>query len=175
MHLGARGFVHAELIDPETAAPLPLADGASGELVLTHLRHRAAPLVRFRTRDHVVVRTSPCPCGRTGPRIRCVGRTDDMLIVRGVNVFPSAIREVVAGFAPAVSGSVAVRPQTDGVKQEPPLPVAVELAAGAEADEALAAAIRSRLREALLVQTRVELVPWGALGRSEYKTTLVHR
>ena len=68
MHLGARGFVHAELIDPATAEPLALEDGATGELVLTHLRHRAAPLLRFRTRDHVAVRTGPCPCGRTGPR-----------------------------------------------------------------------------------------------------------
>ena len=60
MHLGARGFVHAELIDPETGAAVELEDGAEGELVLTHLRHRAAPLLRFRTRDHVVVRTCPC-------------------------------------------------------------------------------------------------------------------
>ena len=110
MHLGARGFVHAELIDPETGAARALDDGASGELVLTHLRHRAAPLLRFRTRDHVEVRTSPCACGRTGPRVRCVGRTDDMLIVRGVNVFPSAVREVVAGFAPRVSGHILVVP-----------------------------------------------------------------
>ena len=123
MHLGARGFVHPELIDPDTGAAVPLEDGAEGELVLTHLRHRAAPLLRFRTRDHVVVRVSPCPCGRTGPRVRCVGRTDDMLIVRGVNVFPSAIREVVGGFRPRVSGHVAVRPGAPGVQQEPPLPV----------------------------------------------------
>ena len=96
MHLGARGFVHAELIDPETAVAVELRDGAAGELVLTHLRHRAAPLLRFRTRDHVEVRWNPCLCGRTSPRVRCVGRTDDMLIVRGVNVFPSAVREVVS-------------------------------------------------------------------------------
>ena len=108
MHLGAEGFVHLELIDPRTGEALPLEDGAEGELVLTHLRHRAAPLLRFRTRDHVRVATSPCRCGRTGPRIRCVGRTDDMLIVRGVNVFPSAVREVVGAFAPQVSGHVLV-------------------------------------------------------------------
>src|SRR5215213_3759438 len=110
MHLGARGFVHAELIDPETGAALPWEDGATGELVLTHLRHRAAPLVRFRTRDHVRVWATRCACGRTSPRVRCIGRTDDMLIVRGVNVFPSAVREVVAAFAPAVSGQILVRP-----------------------------------------------------------------
>jgi phenylacetate-CoA ligase len=173
MHLGARGFVHVELIDPDTGEALELQDGASGELVLTHLRHRAAPLLRFRTRDHVVVRTSPCRCGRTGPRLRCVGRTDDMLIVRGVNVFPSAIREVVSGFAPRVSGNVLVKPRTAGVKQEPPLPVAVELERDATAGDGLAEAIRERLRAVLVVQTHIELVPWGSLQRSEYKSKLV--
>jgi phenylacetate-CoA ligase len=175
MHLGARGFVHPELIDPETGAALEWEDGATGELVLTHLRHRAAPLLRFRTRDHVRVWTSRCACGRTSPRIRCIGRTDDMLIVRGVNVFPSAVREVVAAFAPAVSGHILVRPPAPGVKQEPPLPVVVELARDAPADGALADAIRERLRNVLVVQTRVELVPWGTLGRSEYKSKLVER
>jgi phenylacetate-CoA ligase len=175
MHLGARDFVHPELIDPASGEALELEDGAAGELVLTHLRHEAAPLLRFRTRDHVEVRTSPCPCGRTGPRVRCVGRTDDMLIVRGVNVFPSAIREVVSGFAPGVSGNVVVRPQSPGVKQEPPLPVSVELAREATDDPLLAQAIRERIRAVLVVQTQVELVPWGSLQRSEYKSTLVER
>jgi phenylacetate-CoA ligase len=173
MHLGARGFVHAELIDPETGAALEMADGTSGELVLTHLRHRVAPLLRFRTRDHVSVRTSPCPCGRTGPRIRCVGRTDDMLIVRGVNVFPSAVREVVGAFAPAVSGHIEVRPGSAGVKQDPPLPVAVELARESAAEPSLAHSISERIRAVLLVQAHVELVPFGTLERSEYKSRLV--
>jgi len=175
MHLGARGFVHVELIDPETTESLPLEDGVSGELVLTHLRHRAAPLLRFRTRDHVVVRMGTCACGRTGPRIRCVGRTDDMLIVRGVNVFPSAVREVVSEFAPAVSGNILVRPRSVGVKQEPPVPVAVELAQNGGDDGSLAAAIRERLRSVLVVQMDVELVPWGTLQRSEYKSRLIER
>jgi phenylacetate-CoA ligase len=175
MHLGARGFVHAELIDPDSEQPLGLEDGASGELVLSHLRHRAAPLLRFRTRDHVQVRMGPCGCGRTGPRVRCIGRTDDMLIVRGVNVFPSAVREVVGAFAPHVSGHVLVRPRTAGVKQEPPLPVRVELARDATPDDSLAEAIRERLRSVLVVQTSVELVPWGSLERSEYKSRLVQQ
>ena len=175
MHLGARGFVHPELIDAGSGEALELDDGAAGELVLTHLRHQAAPLLRFRTRDHVEVWTSPCPCGRTGPRVRCVGRTDDMLIVRGVNVFPSAVREVVSGFAPDVSGNVLVRPQGPGVKQEPPLPVSVELARDASDDPLLAQAIRERIRAVLVVQTQVELVPWGSLQRSEYKSKLLER
>ncbi len=175
MHLGARGFVHPELIDPGTGDVLSMDDDATGELVLTHLQHRAAPLLRFRTRDHVLVRTSPCPCGRTGPRVRCVGRTDEMLIVRGVNVFPSAVREVVGAFAPAVSGHILVKPQSAGVKQDPPLPVVVELAQGVAGDDTLAEAIREKLRNVLVVQTRVDLVPWGTLGRSEYKSKLVER
>jgi phenylacetate-CoA ligase len=173
MHLGARGFVHPELIDPDTGAAVDMDDGASGELVLTHLQHRAAPLLRFRTRDHVLVRTSPCTCGRTGPRVRCIGRTDDMLIVRGVNVFPSAVREVVSAFAPRVSGHILVRPQIPGVKQDPPLPVSVELSPDVTADDALAQEIRDRLRSLLVVQTRIDLVPWGSLVRSEYKSKLV--
>jgi phenylacetate-CoA ligase len=175
MHLGARGFVHAELIEPESGAALELEDGATGELVLTHLRHRAAPLLRFRTRDHVRVRTTPCACGRTSPRVRCIGRTDDMLIVRGVNVFPSAVREVVSGFAPEVSGQILLKPRTRGARQDPPLPVSVELSRDATARQALAKAIRERLREALVVQTSVDLVPWGSLQRSEYKSKLVER
>ena len=175
MHLGARGFVHPELIDAETGAAIELTDGATGELVLTHLRHRAAPLLRFRTRDHVQMRTTPCSCGRTSPRVRCIGRTDDMLIVRGVNVFPSAIREVVSAFAPAVSGNILVRPAQAGVKQEPPLPVSVELFRDGSASDELADAIRERIRNLLVVQTHVELVPFGSLARSEYKSKLVEQ
>jgi len=175
MHLGARGFVHSELIDPETGASVALEDGATGELVLTHLQHRAAPLLRFRTGDHVRVWTSPCRCGRTSPRVRCIGRSDDMLIVRGVNVFPSAVREVVSAFTPDVSGHILVKPQAPGVKQEPPLPVSVELGRGARPDPELAEAIREKLRSRLIVQTRVDLVPWGSLRRSEYKSKLVER
>lgn len=175
MHLGGRGLVHAELIDPDSGEALPLAEGARGELVYTHLLHQAAPLLRFRSRDHVEIWTEPCPCGRTAPRVRCIGRTDDMLIVRGVNVFPTAVREVVSQFAPAVSGMIVVRPRQNGVKQDPPLPVVVELAEGGEAKQELADRIRTRVREALLVTTDIELAPWGTLPRSEYKSKLVDR
>jgi phenylacetate-CoA ligase len=173
MHLGARGLVHAELVDPVSGDVVELDDGARGELVLSHLQHRAAPLLRFRTRDHVHVRMADCGCGRTGPRVRCIGRTDDMLIVRGVNLFPSAVREVVGEFLPRVSGNIRVRPRTAGVKQDPPLPVAVELARDMPAADGLADEIRDRLRSVLVVQTSVDLVPWGSLERSEYKSKLV--
>jgi len=78
-------------------------------------------------------------------------------------------------FAPDVSGYVLVRPEAPGVNQDPPLPVAVELAEGRAADAMLAEAIRERIRDVLVVQTRVELVPWGTLRRREYKSHLVQR
>src|SRR5258708_4747178 len=90
MHFSGEGIVHVELIDPDTEKTLEFKDGASGELVYTHLRREAAPLLRFRSRDHVRVWVSPCSCGRTSLPVRCLGRTYDMLLVRGVNVVPSA-------------------------------------------------------------------------------------
>jgi phenylacetate-CoA ligase len=96
-----------------------------------------------------------------------------MLIVRGVNVFPSALREVVNTFAPEVSGHILVRPRSTGVKQEPPLPVSVELAPDRESTDRLSEAIGTKLREELTVRAEIELVPFGALSRSEYKSTLV--
>lgn len=173
MHFGGAGFVHPELIDPETGEAIPFEDGARGELVYTHLRQEAAPLLRFRSRDHVEVWTGLCACGRTSLRMRCIGRTDDMLIVRGVNVFPTAIREIVNEFSPDVSGVILIRPQAKGVKQEPPLPVDVELGRGAAAQPGLAERIESRLRDKLVARLKVQLVPFGALPRSEYKSKLV--
>ena len=103
-----------------------LATAPRANSSLTHLVNRSAPLLRFRTRDHVRLGVGRCACGRTAPRVRCIGRTDDMLIVRGVNVFPSAVREVVNQFAPEVTGVIMIRPRSAGVRQEPPLPVSVE-------------------------------------------------
>ena len=172
MHFSGRGFVHFELIDPVSGAALPIADGATGELVLTHLVNRSTPLLRFRTRDHIRLSVGACSCGRTAPRVRCIGRTDDMLIVRGVNVFPSAVREVVNEFAPDVTGVIMIRPRAAGVRQEPPLPVAVETAPGAKL-EGLAHRIRARVRDKLVVTTEITLAAAGSLPRSEYKSKLV--
>jgi phenylacetate-CoA ligase len=173
MHFSGRGFVHFELIDPDSGVPLPVEDGAEGELVYTHLQHRAAPLLRFRSRDHVRMSVGRCACGRTAPRVRCIGRTDDMLIVRGVNLFPSAVREVVNTFRPDVSGVISIRPMAKGVKQMPPLPVIVELAEGRPAMPELADRIRQQIRDVLMVGAEIELVPWGSLPRSDYKSKLV--
>ena len=174
MHFSGRGFVHFELIDPVSGDPVELRDGAAGELVLTHLVNRSTPLLRFRTRDHVRLGMGRCACGRTAPRVRCIGRTDDMLIVRGVNLFPSAVREIINEFAPEVTGVLMIRPNAPGVRQEPPLPVTVEVSPGAST-EGLAERIRARIRDKLVVTTQITLAPAGALPRSEYKSRLIEK
>jgi phenylacetate-CoA ligase len=101
MHVAEDHFL-VECLDPETLEPVP--DGEVGELVFTSLTKEAMPVLRYRTRDLAALDRSPCPCGRTGVRMgRVVGRSDDMLIIRGVNVFPSQVEEAllrVEGTAP---------------------------------------------------------------------------
>lgn len=113
-HFLTPDFAIVELIDPDTGRLVSWEDGARGELVTTNLARECCPLVRFRTRDHVVVRTSPCRCGRTGVRWVCEGRTDDMLIVAGVNVWPSAIADVVTRFAPRTTGALRIPIESEG-------------------------------------------------------------
>jgi len=174
MHFMARGFVHVELIDPESGEPRPWEHRAEGELVYTALARDAMPLLRFRSRDHVIVNMEPNPLGRTGPRIRCIGRTDDMLIVRGVNLFPSALRSILKEFMPYVSGMLQVRPKSEGVLQSPPLPVVVELGKSClTPPESLRQRIVDEIRSRLLVTTDVELVPYGTLPRETYKSKLI--
>jgi len=174
MHFMAREFVHVELIDPASGEPIPWDHKAEGELVYTALRRDAMPLLRFRSRDHVVVNMEPNPSGRTGPRIRCIGRTDDMLIVRGVNLFPSAIRSILAEFTPDVSGMLQVRPKERGVLQTPPLPLVIELGEdfSGSADD-LAARLKAEIRARLLVTSDIKLVPYGTVPRETYKSKLI--
>jgi len=167
MHFSAPEWVHVELIDPDSGKPVEMRDGATGELVYTHLDREAAPLLRFRSRDHVQVWVSRCKCGSDALRVRCIGRTDDMLIVRGVNVFPSAVREVVARFQPKVTGAILVKPRAKGVKQEPPLPVLIE------GEAALGERIAKEIRSVLLFTPEVRMVRPQSLPRSDYKVKLV--
>jgi len=167
MHFSGEGIIHVELIDPDSGSSKKFSDGETGELVYTHLQREAAPLLRFRSRDHVRVWSSKCACGRSALRVRCIGRTDDMLIVRGVNVFPTAVREIVARFQPKVTGAILIRPRRKGVKQDPPLPVVVEGESG------VAEAIAKEIRNTLMFTPEVRMVAPQALPRSDYKSKLV--
>lgn len=171
-HLQAPDHVVFELIDPDSGEVLRWDDGAEGELVATHLTRECVPLVRFRTRDRVVVAASPCRCGRTGPRIRCIGRTDDLLIVNGVNVWPSAISDVVASVR-GTTGVLEIVVPGPPPQVEPPLRVRVEHVDGLDDTDRLRADLEQRIRDRLIARATVELVPAGTLPRTEAKTKLV--
>ena len=172
-HMLAPDHLYFELVDPDTGADLEWEDGAEGELVATHLARECVPLVRFRVGDRVTVATSPCPCGRTGPRLVCVGRTDDMLIVAGVNVWPSAVKEVVEELHPRVTGAVQILLGAPAPACEPPLRLQAEHGAGERDLSGLSAELERRVRDRLVVSAWVELVPPGTLPRFEMKSKLV--
>lgn len=178
MHFMAQGLAAIELIDPETLENVALEAGATGELVMTALDRQASPLLRFRTRDHLEVLSTSCPCGRPGPRVRCMGRTDDMLIVRGINVWPSAVREVVVGFQPQLTGNLRIRVDFVGHATDRRLPIVVEHAPGlgAAAVDDLGVQLERRLLQVLAFKPQLELVPPGVLAEAGVnKTALVER
>ena len=168
LHYMGADVLHAELIEPESGEAVPWREGASGELVLTHLAREAQPLVRFRTGDVIAVTgTGPCACGRHAPRFRVLGRSDDMVVVRGVNVFPTAVGGVIAGFD-ALSGEFRIRLRGRGPYDR--LPVEAELAEGAEATGALAASVEDAIKARLRASASVTLLPAAALPRTGGKT-----
>lgn len=166
---GGRHVV-VELIDPDTGDPVDAEPGATGELVYTSVDRECCPLVRFRTRDRVVV-TGMADDG--APLIRCVGRTDDMLIVLGVNVFPTAIRDLVQTLHPRTSGVVQIlRPRRSGHRVDPPLRVEVECGTDPGDHDVLRHDIEELIRSRLTVPARVTLAPPGSITRSQTKSKL---
>jgi phenylacetate-CoA ligase/benzoylacetate-CoA ligase len=177
MHFNAQKHVAIELIDPETGELVPWQEGSTGEIVYTTFAREATPLVRYRSRDHALVIGTGCRCGRTSPRIRCIGRTDDMLIYKGMNVFPTAIRDLVAqSFAGRVEPMLRIwKERADQVRFDDPIPVEVEATAAVEPAqyEGLAAAIVQCVRDQLQVRLAVTVLTPGSLPRSVYKNSLV--
>ena len=105
LHFLGQGALLVQLVDPMTLEDIPIREGAIGEMVLTHLKKEAQPLVRYRTSDLMeILGTDPCECGRTGFRFQIVGRSDDMLHVKGINVFPNGVAMVLEDLVPEVTG-----------------------------------------------------------------------
>jgi len=175
MHFCAQEYIFPELINPDSGEVLEMVDGAEGELVYTLIDRECCPVVRFRTRDRITVFTDTCECGRTSFRIRCIGRTDDMLILLGVNVFPSAIKDVVTSFRTRTTGDMIVLLDEPGPKVEPPLRIQVEYTSGEKDLEALKKELENVLREKLVFRADVELVPEGTLPRFEMKAKLIRK
>jgi len=166
MHLCSQGALHVELIDPDTLDPIPISEGATGEIVYTALRREATPLVRYRMGDIVTVSSLDCRCGRTGFKIKTHGRADDMLIVRGVNVFPAAIKDIVMQYAPDTTGYLKIDLDFDGHSTYEPLRLRVEMGkASVRTPEELGATLEGVLRDQLTVRTVIQIVPEGSIER----------
>ena len=170
MHLWEDHFI-AEIIDPQTGEPV--REGEPGELVMTTLCREAMPLLRYRTRDITSLLTTPCPCGRTHRRLnRIAGRSDDMLIVRGVNIYPQQIERVLMA-EPGVGRNYQIA--LEGLDE---MTIKVELAeAGFEAKVEqlmkLQSHLAEKLRAEILVKPRVQLLPPCSLPVSDGKAKRV--
>lgn len=169
MHIN-EDHVLAEIIDPITEEPLP--DDTPGELVFTTLTKTGAPMIRYRTHDICTLHHGTCACGRTTVKMsRITGRTDDMLVVRGVNVFPSQIEAVLMGVKEASAHYMLV---VDRVNSQDKLTVQVELKDDVDINDAdklekLAAYIKTQIKQTLLISAKVELLPPKSIARSEGK------
>jgi phenylacetate-CoA ligase len=170
----AEDFIYVEILHPDTCEPV--ADGERGVLVLTHLDKQACPLVRWWTGDIVVRDSTVAPDGRTHARLPggVLGRADDMLIIRGVNLFPTAVEDIVRAFPGLSSEYLLVL--DDSVKDPHTgfltgVKLRVEAEPGATAD--LGERLSQRLREKLQVRFVVEVLPSGTLPRTVHKARRV--
>ena len=168
LHFMASDIAHAEIVTPDSDAVLPFESGSEGEMVLTHLDRECQPLLRFRTGDLIrLTATDRCRCGRAAPRFRVIGRTDEMVIIRGVNAFPSVVAAAVNTCA-ELNGEYLIR-----LKHPPPydrLPLEVEIAGGYEYDDRLREKISNELSASLRLSIDLTLLSPGQLGRTEGKT-----
>jgi phenylacetate-CoA ligase len=173
MHIWEDGYI-AEIIDPQILENVP--DGERGELVITILCREATPILRYRTRDLTGIIPGPCPCGRTHRRLyRITGRSDDMLIINGVNVFPSQIEEVIMSMK-EIGNNYLIEVEKDGELDK--LTVRTEVTPATFMDDtrplnALKEKIRSTLQSSVFITPRVELHESGSLPVSEGKAVRV--
>ncbi len=168
LHFMALDVLHPELIEPASGGILPWREGERGELVLTHVSRECQPLVRFRTGDVIALTgLGRAACGRTAPRFRVVGRSDDMVVVRGINAFPAQVAAVLTR-EKALSGEYRI--VLAGLPPYDALPVEAELAEGVQAEAGLAEAVSAAIKHALGLTATLRLLPFGSLPRTEGKT-----
>jgi phenylacetate-CoA ligase len=175
MHFVSEDHCLLELIDAETKKTIPLEDGAIGVMVFTFLDWEGGPFMRYVLGDMIQVFTTPCSCGMPGPRFKIVGRADDMLIIKGVNVYPAAVQNAIFTFRPQVTGAFRIVLDEPGPKVQPPLKIKVEYAAGltqaqiADLEKAMMAHFRGELR----IAPRFIWVPPETLPRETGKIRLI--
>jgi phenylacetate-CoA ligase len=175
LHFMALDVLHPELIVPESGAALPWREGESGELVLTHVSRECQPLVRFRTGDIIVLTgTDRAPCGRTAPRFRVIGRSDDMVVVRGINAFPAQLAAVI-NRDDRLSGEFRIVLVGPGPYDRLPVEAELSEALSGNPPEGLAERVAAAIKRDLGLTAHVTLLAFGTLPRTEGKTRRVIR
>ncbi len=167
-----------DLVDPDSKEPVAIEDGVVGEMVITSLERQAAPLIKYAYGDIVQIFTDPCPaCGFPGRRIKLIGRADDMLIVKGVNIYPAAIKEIVSSFAPRVSGQMRIVLSEPPPRVVPPLQIKLEHGEDTRQDDlpGLGEAIAGALHDQLKIRPVFEWVAPGSLEKSTRKTQVFEK
>ncbi len=176
MHFVSEDHCLLELLDPVTKAPIALSDGAIGEMVFTFLDWRGGPFMRYALGDLLQVWTEPCRCGLPGIRFTILGRSDDMLSVKGVNVYPQAIANEIFRFYPRVSGAFRIVLDGPGAKVAPPLRIRLEHDALDPAQlAALDAELTAHFRQRLRIGPLFEWLAPGTLPREAGKTKHIER
>ncbi|MCQ3802769.1 MAG: AMP-binding protein [bacterium] len=162
MHFVAPELIYWEIVD-NAGDPVEITTGATGELVYSHLDRQATPVLRFRHSDMIEVLDTECRCGRTSPKIKCYGRTDDLMIIKGVNFYPTALQDIVMGMRPATSGSVRILKHQPEYTWPGPLHIRVERgeARSPEADGELASKLTQAISDLCRVRATVEVVSFG--------------
>ncbi len=174
MHFVSADHCVLELIDPETRKPIAMEDGAMGEMVFTFIGWEGGPFLRYAYGDILQIFTKPCDCGLPGMRFKIVGRSDDMLIVKGVNVYPSALKDAVSRFHPRTTGAMKILLDRPGPLVTPPLKLRVEYGCGLGGEErqALRQEMKAYMREHLRVNPEIELVPPDSIPRETKKAKM---
>jgi len=177
MHFCGQLAVIAELIDPETLEPKKIETGAEGEIVYTTIDREATPVLRYRCRDVVRINADPCPCGRTSFRFTVIGRSDDMLKVKGVNVFPSAVKGVISSFSPKTTGEMRIVLYEPGPAIGTNLELMVEYGKSVRQSEleSLTKEIKMTIKHKLVFTPIIKMVPEGTLEKSTYKIEYFER
>ncbi|MGQ0550905.1 MAG: phenylacetate--CoA ligase family protein [Armatimonadota bacterium] len=172
LHVNESEFI-AEVIDPITCGP---ASGGEGELVITNLGRRGSPVIRYRTGDLVRLNTAPCTCGRTFARLDggVLGRADDMLVVRGVNVFPSVLEDIVRRYPEVDEFRIEVFRRNEMAEIRLLLEID-EAAHGRDLRDRAVLAVANDIRRAIGLRVQTEATPAGALPRFELKAKRVVR
>lgn len=175
MHFTSEDHCLLELIDPNTKESIEIEDRAVGEMVFTFLDWEGGPFMRYALGDMLQVFTEPCACGMPGIRFKIVGRADDMLIVKGVNVYPEAIRGAILKFAPQVTGAFRIILDQPGPLVKPPLRIRLEYGPGVSQNDLplLEQRLMELFREEARIAPKLEWVPPETFPREMKKTKYI--